>query len=110
MVMLSSVMMDEVAGVHADVVRVAAAPEEVEEARKEEDVQTPAARSLMMAEKQLRIQLKKKTPRRRKVQNASIVVAGVTLQLIAQLRSANGAVALVIPRTSVQRLKSSRSR
>ena len=110
MVMPSSAKMDEVAGVHAAVVRIAEALEVAQEARKKEDVQTTAARNLKMAEKQFRIQLKKKSPRSRKVQNASIAVAEVTLQLNAQLRSTNGAEALAIPRTSAHRRESSRSR
>ena len=43
--MPSSAMIDEVAGVHAAVVRVAAALEVAVEAGAEADAQTPAARS-----------------------------------------------------------------
>ena len=55
--MPSSAMIDEVAGVHAAVVRVAAALEVAVEAETEVDGQTPAARSRKMAEKQLWIPL-----------------------------------------------------
>ena len=59
--MPSSAMMDEVTGVHAAVVRIAAAFEVAVEARAKADGQTPAARSQKMAEKQLWIQLTAKS-------------------------------------------------